>query len=437
MKALFLLAVLLPASVANAQTWTYLGLGQYVALSIQSEGPWLYVGTQDGFYRKDRASADTTWTYLSLIGLEVDDFEFLDGQTVVATRRDPQTSGSALIRSTDAGLTWTTVLDPGTDFKDVEIHPAFRDTVYACGNPARLYKSTDRGVNWTLVPTPASIGRFSTVRIAPNDNQHLLVGGESGFFSAWLFESLNGGATWSLTSLGSPGGDNAVYEIDFDPTDFNRLITGMENWIGRSENGGDSWSYYNLTGVGLLYALDVLFDPWYPSRAFAACHAFEYTSPLHLAMSQDQGMTWTVLEHDPGFGEGAGFDLELVSEAAGTSVYLAGSGVHRVTGFATSSVPGPNRELPAISLSTPYLRNDQVVIPYGVGLPATRLQLSIFDVAGRPVRRFAAVMQGPGTYEALWPGRDDGGKAVAPGVYFVRLSTAGTHRVSRFAWLNR
>jgi hypothetical protein len=49
--------------------------------------------------------------------------------------------------------------------------------------------------------------------------------------------------------------------------------------------------------------------------------------------------------------------------------------------------------------------------------------LGIYSVDGRRVRTLAAGPRDPGTYRLVWDGRDDGGRLVSSGVYFVRLTT--------------
>ena len=49
------------------------------------------------------------------------------------------------------------------------------------------------------------------------------------------------------------------------------------------------------------------------------------------------------------------------------------------------------------------------------------VRLEIFDVGGRLVRRLVEATLPGGEYEALWDGRDEGGKASGSGVYFYRL----------------
>jgi endoglucanase len=54
-----------------------------------------------------------------------------------------------------------------------------------------------------------------------------------------------------------------------------------------------------------------------------------------------------------------------------------------------------------------------------------RVRLAVFDVAGRYVRTLVDSRRDEGRHAVTWDGRDEHGRAVAAGVYFVRLSAAG------------
>jgi len=49
------------------------------------------------------------------------------------------------------------------------------------------------------------------------------------------------------------------------------------------------------------------------------------------------------------------------------------------------------------------------------------VDLSLFDVQGRRVRRLAAGRQVAGRMLSMWDGRDERGQRVASGLYLVRL----------------
>jgi hypothetical protein len=288
-------------------------------------------------------------------------------------------------------------------------------------------KTTNGGVTWSpLTGAPASIS-WKDVAISPHDPEHLYAGGEDFYFQSRLYESRNGGLTWTgIPSLGSPGSDNSVDKVAVNPVDPSRIHMGMEDYTALSTNGGSTWSFQNFPGSSFMFSFDVVVDPLEPSRVFYL--AFDYwgsSSPLHLAVSNDQGASWTLLNYDPGYGHGEAWDMEVLFEGGGTSVYFAGRGVYRVGPFAVSGVSEPEPGTPAVTLLAPFERNGRMVIPYSVAAPGTPVSFSIYDVQGRRVRSFPTVVRDAGTYETQWSGEDDEGHETAVGVFFVRLDASG------------
>ncbi|HER43764.1 MAG TPA: T9SS type A sorting domain-containing protein, partial [Candidatus Eisenbacteria bacterium] len=60
----------------------------------------------------------------------------------------------------------------------------------------------------------------------------------------------------------------------------------------------------------------------------------------------------------------------------------------------------------------------------------SRVNLSIYDVQGRPVRTVSDGILPEGRREVVWDGRDEQGNVVSSGVYFYRL-TSGDHSLTR------
>jgi len=54
-----------------------------------------------------------------------------------------------------------------------------------------------------------------------------------------------------------------------------------------------------------------------------------------------------------------------------------------------------------------------------------RVDLSVYDVAGRRVATLMNAQSAAGSHEVNWNGRDESGRTLASGVYFVRLNLNG------------
>jgi flagellar hook assembly protein FlgD len=51
----------------------------------------------------------------------------------------------------------------------------------------------------------------------------------------------------------------------------------------------------------------------------------------------------------------------------------------------------------------------------------SKVQIIIYDILGRKVKTLVDNEMAPGTYKAIWDGRDDNGLGVASGVYLYRI----------------
>jgi len=91
----------------------------------------------------------------------------------------------------------------------------------------------------------------------------------------------------------------------------------------------------------------------------------------------------------------------------------------------TAGVPDAGAAVNRLGNGCPNPFNPATTVRYSLGRDTTRARLAVYDVAGRLV---AVLSDGPaaaGEHEARWDGRDDDGRAVSSGVYFVRLSADG------------
>lgn len=86
--------------------------------------------------------------------------------------------------------------------------------------------------------------------------------------------------------------------------------------------------------------------------------------------------------------------------------------------------PTPVADVPdrfALSQNYPNPFNPTTTISYAVPNPGARVQIALYDVAGRLVATLVDEQKAPGSYFAAWNGRDQTGEPVASGVYFLRM----------------
>ncbi len=186
-------------------------------------------------------------------------------------------TSNGMYRTTDGGTTWTQTSTGA--FQDAEFLPGTPNTVYASGTIFR--KSTNNGVTWTTITSglPASgVERISIAVTAANTAYvYLLIGRSSDQGLLGIYRSTDSGTTFTTqkgptgpnllgwNSNGADGGGQAFYDLAIaaSPTAANTVIVGGVNtW--RSTDGGVTWVINShWTGSGAPYV-------------HADCHAIEY-----------------------------------------------------------------------------------------------------------------------------------------------------------------
>jgi hypothetical protein len=92
----------------------------------------------------------------------------------------------------------------------------------------------------------------------------------------------------------------------------------------------------------------------------------------------------------------------------------------------SADVPATRSVDAGLGLSIERAVTDGSGVPIHYTIPAeTRVDLAVYDCAGRRVAMLFADVQSPGPHAAVWDCRSDGGRKVVPGVYFLHLRAAG------------
>ncbi|MBE0566150.1 MAG: right-handed parallel beta-helix repeat-containing protein [Krumholzibacteria bacterium] len=88
----------------------------------------------------------------------------------------------------------------------------------------------------------------------------------------------------------------------------------------------------------------------------------------------------------------------------------------------------------ALRGAAPNPFNPTTTLSYELAAPG-HARLQVYDTAGRLIATLVDEQRGAGRHEVVWNGRDDGGRAVASGVYLYRLESAAYGETRRMVLL--
>jgi len=213
------------------------------------------------------------------------------------------------------------------------------------------------------------------------------------------------------------------------------------------DNGG---AYYTLdtaeVGSGIPYV--VFGDVWLYGESDPAIEALVVVevrsgsgTSTPLSTLTDPGGFWSLnlgnLKTPAGlvfaYAEGDTIDVYAAAnedETAETLELVSGSSPQNTGTLVLSSataVPDDSAFLSGLALwgAAPNPFGDTTVIQYSLA-NAHPAELAIFDPAGRQVRRLPIQSGGIGLQSITWDGRNDAGKRLSPGVYYMGLVVGGT-----------
>lgn len=216
------------------------GTGRLVSMDIHPLNEnIIYVGSPGGGLWKSTNSG-TTWTPLSeyntvwmhIYSLAIDP---LNQNIVYAGTGN---SGNQVIRSTDAGLTWSLLgSGPTGNIRKILIHPTSTNIIFACANNG-IFRSTNSGTSWTQVQNVTK----EDIEFKPGNPGVMYASG-----TTQVVKSVDGGVTWSVlgTTEGisntgrtlisvTPANPDVVYVVQASGSLFGRLY--------RSANSGVSFT---------------------------------------------------------------------------------------------------------------------------------------------------------------------------------------------------
>ncbi|MDX9759224.1 MAG: FlgD immunoglobulin-like domain containing protein [Bacteroidota bacterium] len=150
---------------------------------------------------------------------------------------------------------------------------------------------------------------------------------------------------------------------------------------------------------------------WSPALAALDSDGDGFTNGQEL---QDPSGSWSPGQLQPG-------DPSLVTNPGDPADFPTTTAVEELPGAATAA---------RIEGNTPNPFNPSTTIHFQIA-QAGPMHLEIFNITGTRVRLLSEGFMDAGRYGVVWNGRDDHGRPVESGSYFVRLRTDGISAVRR------
>jgi photosystem II stability/assembly factor-like uncharacterized protein len=245
-----------------------------LAYANEAGGVVLYAGTEPAsLFRSDDYGA--TWQERPAIARMpgTDKWRFPAPPHVAHTKsltidvRDAKTifaavEQGALLKSTDAGLTWRELagFHKSDDFWYKDIHrvvqlPSKPDELYMTTGMG-LYHSADSGESWTQLTDRLDfrIGYPDHLLVSPLDERVLFLSGSKFDPSTWrqsryangtVMKSRDGGTSWTIAERGLPAARRANIEamcMASYPGGFSLFIGNTDGEVYCSEDGAESWT---------------------------------------------------------------------------------------------------------------------------------------------------------------------------------------------------
>ncbi|MFE1551720.1 hypothetical protein [Streptomyces sp. NPDC058718] len=295
-------------------------------LAGTGEGDW-WSGFGTGILRS--TNGGLTWTSLVTAPFVGQGFHDLEFDRATPTRVYAATTGGLYV-SNDTGATWTQRRTART--WSVAVAPSGAEALAACRDG--LFRSTDGGVTWTAVTLPGApatpLSRLA-VAIAPSDPTVAYVWGAG--TTAYL--ARRAGGTW--TAIGAPTGVNinqAWYDwfLAVAPDNAGQIYCGAIS-AHRGDLSGTTWTWTDIASKpspGQSIHPDqhaIAFEPGQPQVVYIGNDGGLYRSP-------DRGVTWQHLNNGLEITE-----FEYLSQDLGSSRWLQGgtqdNGTERWTGSPT------------------------------------------------------------------------------------------------------
>jgi len=131
-------------------------------------------------------------------------------------------------------------------------------------------------------------------------------------------------------------------------------------------------------------------------------------------------------------------EAELIWDRINTGIFDShGRFIREYYIEAETTFPGDSPDLPeawTLSPNFPNPFNPHTAVLYGIP-EESHIELTVYSLLGRQIRRLFAGVQPPGYFIISWDGKDDKGEAVAAGIYILQMRSGAYSQSVRMTML--
>ena len=323
-----------------------------------------------------------------------------------------------VVRSTNYGATWTTILT--INFSNygmpLEMDQNDPNLWYYAPDGGGFWKSTNNGANFTEISGAYPFRSPCDVIVDWEDSRNIMIadGVTSASTPADIFRSTNGGVNWVKVHTNSGG--SGLSEIpSMCNSAFDTKLGYATNWSGsnryKTTNGGVNWfAIQNTTWSG--WNSDVCRED--PTLVLTGNYG------TNSSLSTDAGTSWAQ-QTMPSGGCGAGMIVlgrEYLVSMQCSGLLKMNITYSVITNLSEQTLPGvPTKYDLAQNYPNPF--NPSTEIRYDI-LNTGFVSMKVYDQAGKEVYTLVNGMKNAGTYSVKFDA-----SSLSSGVYYYTLETAG------------
>jgi len=303
--------------VPNSSTWTPIGpqptngpvSGRVTGIAIDPRSNnSVYIGAAEGGVWKT-TDGGTTWTPLTdgqvslasgAIALDPTNPDVVYVGTGEANFSGDSYYGAGILKSTDAGATWTNIVGPFLqDHIGAIVVNTVNSQIVLSASDTGIWRSSDGGQTWTQT-LGGAIGTSLALDPGNPDSIYAALGDYYGNLKNGVYHSTDGGLTWeALAGTGLPATSTGRIQIAMAPSQTQTLYVQIQDasntgdlWgtllgIYKSTDGGNTWTQLTAAqepGSQIWYDSVIAVSPQDPNVVFAGA--------IGLIRSLDGGQTW-------------------------------------------------------------------------------------------------------------------------------------------------